>query len=453
MKIRDTLLTALLLLLGCVALAQASSESFTGISAIAWNGSTWLIGTVNGDLVSYAGGEFSYLGNLGGWIREIVWAQGYWLIGGAGVLQRYDGSFTNLSSEYDVLRIRCNKEYCLIAADPLSRPSYSRLLKYDGSSLADITSGIARGKRNWVMQMVWNGEYWLISVDFADERKVIGSGLFKYDGSSFTEVTNPELPPHGTLGWNGRYWLISSGVWINKTTGPEPRLLKYDGKNFSEIEFPLQVFERFDRQKGESLEPYIISHAFYTFPDMIAWNGEYWLMDTGFSLVRYDERNFSVVRYTTGVYSPYRVIKMVWNGRYWLILYNLAGEPGYALGKYDGQKLEWLRYEPLMHGYAWAPIGDVAWNGSAWLIGTFAHRIDEEWEYPKGMRYALLKYDGSEFKELTQEFKEAFLKSSERKARTGEVQGEAPSKKAVCGSAVAFLFVAPVLALRCRWWR
>lgn len=154
---------------------------------------------------------------------------------------------------------------------------------------------------------------------------------------------------------------------------------------------------------------------------MIGWNGEYWLMETGYSLVKYDGRSFSVERYVSGVYSPYRVRKMAWNGEYWLILYLLAGTEGSAVTKYNGTDREVLLYKFRLSTYRqWPPVGDVEWGGGYWRIGTYRFVRTEQRDWVQDyMKPSLLKYDGTGFTDLTKEFWKAVKKQHERKAICG----------------------------------
>lgn len=176
-----------------------------GFSTIGWSGEYFLIGTYDGHLVKFDGKEFELVTSVGERINKLTWNSGYWLIGGRGVLLRYDGGFTNLSSDFDVRDIRCNGEYCLIYANLLNQPDKTRFLKYDGSSLADLTAGIAGGKRSWVGNMAWNGEYWLIHVTVADDKRTTGTILLRYDGESFREAVDSTNLVRRAFAWNGEY--------------------------------------------------------------------------------------------------------------------------------------------------------------------------------------------------------------------------------------------------------
>ncbi len=398
------MVTVLLFFALTTSLVSAQPE---GIGAIGWNGEYWLIGTFDGAIVKYENGKFSYLGKFNGRVKQIKWNDGYWLIGGDNTLAKYDLSLIIISSNYNVHKIACNGEHCLIYVGLPQQSGYTKLLKYDGDSLTDLTTDIAKGERKRIRDMEWNGEYWLVLYTLAGTE---GSAISKYDGESFIDLNSPNLTLLPPVTWNGQYWLIKGkSVLRNESTGPEPRLFKYDGNEVTEIDLPSTVFEIFDREKGESSEICNAVGLSYSGPVKIAWNGEYWLMDTHHSLVRYDGEKFAVIRYAGCGYSYYRIKKMVWNGEYWLVLYTLAGTEGSAVSKYNGKSIEWLSYEPLTSPYTklqWTPIGDIGWNGDYWLIGTFRYLHPDEplSSTMSYMRAALIRYDDATFTDLTDEF-------------------------------------------------
>ena len=355
---------------------------FKGISKIAYNREHkyWLICTFSGEILSYDGKNFRSYGSIGKEIRDAAFFRNRWLIGGGRTLLEFypdKAKFVNISSDYNILDIECNDEYCLIYADSPEKTSYTKLLKYDGASLSDLTEEIRRAERNWIREMIWNGEYWLISVDAADEMHVVSGTVFKYDGKNFREI----MPPQGgapLIAWNGKYWLIGKGDY----------LYKYNGIEFEKIE------------GSKNVRAY-----------KLAYNNGYWLLVGFTSVIKYDENknNFSVVK-KFPYPSDYFPVKVIPAKGYWLILYDIGGEPGYAIAKYDGKAFEFIEYPDLMYSYyAWFPIGDIAWNGEYLLIGTYAYRSNGR-EFVRGMKYALVKYDGKNFEDLTQEFVKAIEK-------------------------------------------
>lgn len=366
-----------------------SLPSFQGsrspISIISWNGEYFLIGTYEGQIVKYEGEYFSLLKDFKTPISDIVWSGKQWLISGGNLLASYDGSdFEVLSKNYEVSKILCTNKYCLILNN------VTGILKFDGRKLEDLSTRIQEivGRNFLVIDLEWSEKegYWSM---------ILNEELIEYDGNSFTlqQHLSQEfkiiLKSEFSLAWNDKYWLVGG------QKSEEPALFHYDGKLFTEVIYPKDVFSI----SGGNVP------SIYIIPQGIAWNGRYWIIDTAYSLVIYDGSNFEKIEYTTASpYTPYRIKQMKWNGKYWLVLYSLAGTNGSALAKLEDKKLEWLSYPSFSFPTQWPPISSINWNGSYWLIGISYH--------PMGEEEVLLKYDGKTFTDLTEDFNMA-LQSQE----------------------------------------
>jgi hypothetical protein len=112
-----------------------------------------------------------------------------------------------------------------------------RLMKYGGSDLTDITPGFqANSSTPWINEMIWNGEYWLLSYPASPGNLKI----LRYEGANFTEPADiPEYAMLTIFGWTGEYWLI--GTAYSTSFG----ILKYYGvsvvdltEEFLNLRFP-----------------------------------------------------------------------------------------------------------------------------------------------------------------------------------------------------------------------
>lgn len=337
-----------------------------GIRVITWNGEYFLLGTFDGHIVKYDGEAFFLLEHFETPISDIVWNGTAWFIGGKNLFVTYDDvRFNVISNDYDISKIICSKDYCVIH----SPDNEIGLLKYEGNDLEILTPHI---------QGVLGGEFWIEEISCTRKYclTVITDTLIKYDGNSFFLQDVPAEFEITSLAWCGEYWLLGG-----QKSG-ESALFKYDGDTFTEVVYPGDIFHI----SGGNVPPYYIT------PAKIAWNGKYWLIDTAYSLVIYDGSSFEEIEYNTiGAYTPYRIKEMKWDGKYWLLLYNLAGTEGSALGRLDEGKFEWLSF---MQSQQWPPISSVSWNGNYWLIG---------FSYPQ-TEVVLLTYDGSTFTDITEDF-------------------------------------------------
>ncbi len=356
-------------------LALPSAHALPSITGIDWNGEYWLMGTTEGDIVKYDGERFSSLANLGCTTTAIRWAEGYWLMGCRKVAPGYPGKkldmlliydgekFTDLSIGYAPQKIACSGEYCLLFGGAKDE----RLMKYDGAQLTDLTQGFQEAASSpWINEMLWNGEYWLITTS---------EDLVKYDGSAFTEIDIGELSV-STLGWDGNYWLVVLTETQGIAPGQKPRLFKY-GKTLNEITLP-QFFNK--TELGREGMGYLV-------PREVVWNGKYWLMSTGFPLlIRYDGDAFQEIP------LPIKegVSDIAWNGEYWLLSY--PASPGnLRFLRYDGTEFTELDEVP-----EYALLTIFGWTGEYWLIGSV-------YSSPFGM----LKYDGNAVTDLTGGFMHA----------------------------------------------
>jgi hypothetical protein len=118
-------------------------------------------------------------------------------------VQLYDSSL--LDTQYGngrVSDVKCNIQYCLMTIR--SAGWQYRVLRFEAGEFTDLSGqipGFNAGSTNRI-QFSWNDSYWMV---------VTPNGLYKYNGSVFTEVaialTN--FQHVNTVAWNGFYWLVS----------------------------------------------------------------------------------------------------------------------------------------------------------------------------------------------------------------------------------------------------
>lgn len=115
------------------------------------------------------------------------------------------------------------------------------------------------------------------------------------------------------------------------------RIFKQNETARIEIPYPEGMFENvgmdFPYRKHYEEEKIIFNRT----PLMTAWNGEYFLMDNGHSLIKYDGQKFEVIRYAEGFYSAYHIEKMIPVGKYWLLVYVDKGTPYRIIRIFSGE--------------------------------------------------------------------------------------------------------------------
>jgi hypothetical protein len=239
----------------------------------------------------------------------------YDLVSDGNVLLLYDGSsFTNLTSrirnisfgeghrlETCISAIGSNDRYWLIG-------EYG-LVKFDGVNFTGLCY-----LGHPIRAIVWNGEYFLIGTR---------GGLFKYDGTSVTEVNwartigvdHNSQGEAWTIGWNGEYWLIGGdNVAVSK-----PVLVKFNGSDLVD------------------LSGYVRGSVGH-----LDWNGDYWLISTGANLYRYDGLHFETLgeKLKEQVNLPVDVfaVDLAWGNGYWLmgVMYSSGGKFAGRLIRFDG---------------------------------------------------------------------------------------------------------------------
>ena len=424
--------------------------------SIRWNGSTWVIcarkkdpekfGMVHERTVVYDGKTFKVANASGCTLR----------------VTRRGLDQQALSQRFSyVEQVECLDDYCFILG--VDRNDYSSLQRFDEKGFADITPSEVYDVR----AMAWNGSEWLVAATrrvslFGKTKTVLG--LYSYDGRRVRELLSkseaPAVSRVDSLTWNGSAWIIgiTKPPDVQKKGSPPPGLLYFDGRRVGELTIP---------SAGMPEDIYITS--------AIAWNGSTLLVAlSGYKpppvFLEYDGRAFRRVsppneafllprpekilkphklfcseRYCLLFLSNNRLVKFngaftqvntsvegnplyglddaVWNGKYWLISYLIDPPSGGGfIARYDGEK-----FVPLEEMPSRCPVSGMVWNGEYWLIGTSKVYCN---------RWALLKYDGSRFEDLTEEF-----------LRAG---GEHPVEKRLCGPVAVLILalISPLIILR-----
>ncbi|MGD2247816.1 MAG: hypothetical protein PVF58_05370 [Candidatus Methanofastidiosia archaeon] len=299
------------------------------------------------------------------------------------------------------------------------------LVKFAENTFTDISLSLGiKGKV--IDNIVWNGEYWLITYSFQEY-----GGVLQYKNNEFSRISLSGQPSlrATTMGWNGEYWLIGSNFlgygylvqyngttitdlglnisavrslvwmgdsWLVSTTTPqwEDLLITYDGDTVVEVESPEGVGS--------------ITHS--------AWNGEYALLVSENRLVRFDKEHFEEIAYTGHAYG------LQWNGEYWLI-----GSTHGALTMYDGVLFTDVTEKA---GFT-STISALGWNGKYWLIGDTAGSIK--------------MYDGVLFTDLTPQFEDSIQSTSIKPTEIPEPAAHSESDNKVTyiiwGSAIVLFII------------
>jgi len=272
--------------------------SSAAIETIAYDGRTWLVGggdpflrqTSSPKLNSYNGTEFSDLSSIAqnyrGSVQALAGNGSSWLIGINGLpspqggardinpgetttaLLRYDGNgATEVASTTSrpnlngarTRDIAWNGSYWLIAyesvgeseASPIRGPLKSRLLRYDGSTLNELTVG--KLLHYSIFTLAWSGAQWLIPVYGNATNQ---TDFWSYDGSAFTQL--PQTLPKGAVvssaTWTGEGWLLTTTTLENLRTGinrnlgsasdltkDAAALWEYDGTTLKQLALPAQM--------------------------------------------------------------------------------------------------------------------------------------------------------------------------------------------------------------------
>lgn len=219
-----------------------------------------------------------------------------------------------------------------------------RLFLYNGSTATDMSEKLkpARSdldpKNTTVRGIGNNGKYWLVSSSISGE----SDRLFKYDGNTWTELSDAfhaatldiGLGGAQSLIWNGKYWLIGDNLG---------RLVRFDGNKFTDLTSLL-----FPDKKYEIVND-------------IAWNGKYFLISTGSNISTIYKYSGATITALTGFGENNTIQQIGWNGSYWLLG---ALELPYYLQKYDGTTATPLTVEGA------GDVMDMAWVKPFWIVNN-----------------------------------------------------------------------------------
>jgi hypothetical protein len=218
----------------------------------------------------------------------------------------------------------------------------------------------------------WNGSQWLVS-GWGTDSGTSGSNpyLYLYNGreqvaEESVDQYNHETSWHGgdifAASYNGKEWLLSG-------MGSAPMLTPtgtYDYANH-------MALATFDGNNFTDLSTIVPGHGdaiLYT----NAWNGSLWMVGGGYysygTLFTFNGSN--VTDLTSQISEAIRtfgsVLSVKWNGSYWLI-----GGYGF-LAKYDGHKFQNLTpqlSDTVGNDVTSLPltVNAIGWDGSSWMIG------------------------------------------------------------------------------------
>ena len=400
-------------------------EEARRVTALAWNGEYWLIGTSDGWLVRLDGPDFEVVGRVDseGVHSPMLWTGKYWL-GTSGAFLYFPG-FAYDGKDLVELRYAGFNEitevsHALNECMLLNRVPYTSnysILTWDGGPLSvlvedalDLFPCKQRFEHDGMrlrVELITNGSVCLIyicnepSPTFEGEPLLFREllfchGLYLYDGRDLTNMSWA-LPEDGAL-WekppglpdpfwgelsNGTHWLS----WVASTG----KLLLFDGTEFEEVEADPGILQ-FDG-------------------GMVDWHGEKWLICTKGRLMRLKGGRLELAADLSGLGLESFVPRSVdWNGEYWLISGGVTTglPPGDYLVKYDGEGVEIVQAPDGLSAFGlrksrWPiDLGEVAWGGGRWLIEATRRSSFERgrWGY-------LFSYDGEEFEDIMQGLNEA----------------------------------------------
>ncbi len=200
------------------------------VAALAWNGSEWLLSSLfpGGRVIEYNGSAFNEAVELSH-VEHIAWGDGYWLLVSGGFYSRlvkYDGErLEDVTPEENISisAIAWNGSEWLIAGAELGEPDYEGrrrieetfALRYNGSAFAKV---VIPGNA-YISSIAWTGRRWLLA----------GSALLSYDGSELEEIPLPEGVSYAKVRWGGDYGLVVA------RSGEGTRLFRYDGSTFKDL--------------------------------------------------------------------------------------------------------------------------------------------------------------------------------------------------------------------------
>jgi hypothetical protein len=286
------------------------------VSAIAWNGSEWLLSSLfpKERLIRY-GEEFKTVANLR--VNDIAWGRGYWLLVTEGIyskLMKYDGATFEEVTPFENITIKAlawNGSEWLISGAFLGQPDHEGvpalkegfLVRYDGVDYEDLNLS------DYVDTITWTGAYWLLG----------GDKLLRYDGGKIEEVPLPRyVSAVSKIRWGGDYGLVIGH------SEEKSMLLRYDGNSFQDLTQELSGAMKRNLTKS--------------------CNDEYCLLYGKGFLARYDKTSYIDLTSEAGISPNESVAAIAWSGGYWLLgVSSYDPRVGRRLGKTYTSKL--LRYD------------------------------------------------------------------------------------------------------------
>ncbi len=219
-----------------------------------------------------------------------------------------------------------------------------KLFLYDGTTAKDVSEIFKPARsdldaKNVIVRGIGNnGSYWLISSSLSGEE----DRLFKYDGKTWTELSEsfraaaPSIGLGGaqSLVWNGKYWLIGDN---------SGRLVRFDGKKFTDV------------------TNLLFPEKNYSVVNDIAWNGKYFLISTGSNISTIYKYDGSTITGLAGFGENNTIQRIGWNGSKWLLG---ALELPYYLQWYDGKKATPLTVEGA------GDVMDIGWVKPFWIVNN-----------------------------------------------------------------------------------
>ena len=392
----------------------------------------WIIVNSNGQILTYDGSKFHYIASLGSGTYAVESNGRYWLIKKQNTNGTeffiFDGKvLKNLTHEIiPMLRDFGIAYHMKWGGDKWLITSSNAVVEFNESEL--VVYPAPADIKLVETEPEWNGEYWLMAGSASGKPVLIRYRDGRWKVVSLSDMKGEILD----VAWNGDYWLICAYLY-SKEAGILPKLYKYDGLSLDEVTIPNKILK-----KGESGDVPVIA----------AWDGEEWVIGVErggvlfTKLVRFDGSGFKSIqvagRSTHPLLTDARIEDIRCNDAYCLIYFQNMRQMG-ILAKYDRNELHVLDNIP---GFT-SLISDYRWNGDYWLIG----------EYSLTGKSMLLKYNGSDFVELT-DIMLSTLSTAPEETNTGRIVFSPlleqdtlnlKTDKGVCGPAAVVIILFMVL--------
>ncbi len=140
------------------------------------------------------------------------------------------------------------------------------------------------------------------------------------------------------------YTLVFNITFDNKTRKTPLKVYKkYNNGTLVELRFHSDTFENYRRDNPHRKQIYEMGAGYMIFnstPRVIAWDGRYYLMFNGYSLIKYNDKEFTIYRLQESYYTPYWPTRIIPLGNdCWIITYVSEGDPFNGIMVFNGKEV------------------------------------------------------------------------------------------------------------------